>query len=257
MSLGRPRLLLLAGLAALLVLGAAALVVWRSAGSASVASEDAALAALRLRGGASEQAHPGVPRAGVYTYAQRGREGASGGFADVSRDLPATALYIVSPTPEGYHEDLRFNEEHVEEVRFAASGGETRALWRRTKVTFVGIGEDTQADQVPPPLDHPHRLRVGMTWGADYASGDVPVSSRSRVAAARAVRLDGRSVPAMVIRTDSRTGGNQPGVRRDEVWWAPSLSLPVRWRIEQDYEGSAPFTMRADLELTSATPRVS
>jgi hypothetical protein len=255
MSMTRGRLAMLVVLGVVVAVGIAAFLLWRSASSATLANEDGALADLRARGaGVEAQPRTGVPRPGVYTYTQTGREGAAG-VVDVSRDLPSTALYVVAPTREGYHEDLRFSEEHVEEARFAVDERETRALWRRTKVSFAGIGEDTQADQTPPPVDHPHRLRVGASWGGSYSSGDVPITFRSRVIGARSVSLDGRQVQAMVIRTDARTGGAQPGIRRDEIWWAPALSLPVRWSIVQDYEGSAPFEMEAQLELQSARPR--
>lgn len=230
--------------------------LWQGASSSTSASEESALSRFRDRGDLVAARRPGVPSPGVYSFRQTGQESAGGGPLEVSRDLPARALYVITPIPGGYHEDLRFSEEHIEEVRFQVDARGTRALSRRTKVTFLGVGEDETSDQAPPPLDHPARLRVGSEWSGRYASGEVPVSFHARVVARRPAALDGRQVETFVIRTDSETGGSRPGTRRDEVWWAPSLALPVRWTIAQDYGGATTFEMNATLELQSATPQV-
>lgn len=241
----------LVGLAGLAIAG---IWLWQSAGASTLASEDRALADFRARTDAPQPPRPGVPRAGVYLYRQSGSEAAGGGALEISRGLPPRAVYVVNPTPEGYREDLRFSEEHVEEVRFAVGPEGTRALWRRTKVTFLGIGEDDRSAQTPPPLDHPSDLRPGAAWGGSYRSGAVPVTFRSRVVARETVSIDGRAVPVAIIRTESTLGGESPGTRTDEIHWAPSLSLPVRWSIAQSYGGDNDFRMTARLELESATP---
>jgi hypothetical protein len=228
--------------------------LWTGAHSSTAASEDSALADFKERGGAAAKARPGVPAPGVYRFAQTGQESAGGGPLSVSRDLPAEALYIVTPIAGGYHEDLRHSEEHVEEVRFLVDGTGSHAVWRRTKVTFVGIGEDDANDVTPPSLEHPAKLRVGASWDGRYAQGDLDVSFASRVTKRASVTLDGTKVPAFVIQTVSDFSGSTTGQRTDELWWAPSLALPVRWTIAMTTGGSSEFEIDADLRLLSATP---
>lgn len=251
----RPSRLVLIVAVALIGAAAVGAWLWRLAGSSTPVSADAALADFRASGAAAGERPPGAPLPGVYVFRQSGTESVAGGPVDITRELPATAPYVITPMPGGYHESLRFSEEHVEEVRFSVGAGETRAVSRRTKVTFLGVGEDMTDDQVPPPLDHPADLRVGAEWDGRYRSGDVPIAFRSRVAATRPVTLDGRRVTTFVIRTESTTGGSRPGLREDEIWWAPSVALPARWIIRQQYDGDTAFEMDAVLELQSAVPR--
>jgi hypothetical protein len=243
-------LILLAGL-----LGAGVW-LWTGAHSSTAASEDSAISAFRERAGAAgAEARPGVPAPGVYRYAQTGSETAGAGPLSVSRDLPAEALYIVTPIAGGYHEDLRHSEEHVEEVRFKVDGTGSHAVWRRTKVTFVGVGTDEADDVTPPSLEHPAKLKVGTAWDGTYSQGDLDVSFDAKVTGKTSVTLDGRRVKAFVIRTVSDFSGSATGRRTDELWWAPSLALPVRWTIDMTTGGGSDFTIDADLTLTSGTPQ--
>jgi hypothetical protein len=242
-------------LAVLLVLAGAALWLWRGAQSSTLASDDGALSDFRERAAqGSFDPRPGVPTPGVYHFTQSGSEEAGTGPLTVSRDLPSRAVYIVSATKAGYHEDLRHSAEHVEEVQFGVTPSGTRALWRRSKVTFLGIGEDSKADVTPPSLDHPAKLTVGRTWGGTYDNGDMRVTYRAEVLSKGSATLDGGTVPTFLIRTDSTFSGPISGTRRDDLVFAPSLALPVRWTISQDTGGDADFSIEAELELESAVP---
>src|SRR5690606_37265907 len=150
---------------------------------------------FRASGAAEAPARAGVPAPGVYRFRQRGEERAGTGPLTISRDYPAQAVYIVRPVAGGYHEDLRMSAEHVEEVRFRVDRTGSRAVWRRTMVTFAGMGTDDRDDVTPPSLDHPADLAVGRTWGGRYAQGDLDVTYRAAVTGRGAVELDGRRVP--------------------------------------------------------------
>ena len=242
-------------LAVLLVLAGAAFWFWKGAQSSTLASEDGALADFRERAAqGSFDPRPGVPTPGVYHFRQSGTEEAGSGPLTVSRELPAQAVYIASATKAGYREDLRHSQEHVEEAQFGVTPSGTTALWRRSMVTFLGIGEDTKADVTPPALDHPAKLTIGRTWGGTYDNGDMRVTYRAEVLSKGSVTLDGRAVPTYLIRTDSTFDGPISGTRRDDVAFAPSLALPVAWSITQDTGGDADFSMDAELELESAVP---
>lgn len=229
---------------------------WQGVHSSTPADANTAVADFRASGAAEAAAtRPGVPAPGVYRFRQSGEESAGTGPLTISRPFPDQALYIVRPIAGGYHEDLRMSAEHVEEVRFRVDRAGSHALWRRTKVTFAGIGEDDRNDVTPPSLDHPSDLKVGRTWGGRYASGPMTVDFSARVVGKETVDVGGTRVPAFVVRMQSEFEGPTSGSRTDVFSWAPSLSLPVRWSIEQTTTGDAEFEMEAQLELESAVPQ--
>lgn len=246
---GRLVLLLL-----LLALVGAGVWVWQSASSSSEVSEEDALSEFRRRPGAAGAARPGVPRRGVYTYRQSGRERGGTGPVSIRRDLPEEARYVVTSAHGGFEEELSLSEEHVEGVRFRVSRGGTRAVWRRTDVTFVGFGRDDRRDLRPPPLHMPRRLAVGRTWSGRYTAGSLPVTYRSEVLRREAAEVGGERIPAFVVRTIGDTGGAHPGTRVDTFWWSPRLALPLRWTIDMSVRGIAKLDTHSDLRLQSAVP---
>jgi hypothetical protein len=250
------RPLRVAALLAVIGVAGAAYWVWQGAHTSTAVSQEGALAEFRAKGVADDVAAvPGVPAPGVYRYRATGSEQAGSGVLSASRPLPAEAVYVITPKEGGYHEDLRFSEEHVEEADFVVGERGTSATWRRTKVTFLGIGSDDRDAVEPPSLDHPATLAVGRSWGGDYRLGDLRVKYTGRVTGRETAELDGRRIPVFVIRTQSTFAGSTPGTRTDVVRWSPELSLPVRWTIDQQTGGDAEFSIQADLALVSGTPQ--
>jgi hypothetical protein len=241
-------------LAVLVVLGGAGLWLWQSARSSTPVSEEDALADFRERGGAAGARAPGVPRPGVYTFRQSGSERGGAGPVGISRDLPSEARYVVTLTADGYREELDISEEHVEGLRLRLTPGGARAVWRRTKVTFLGFGRDDRRRLRPPPLHLPRELRVGRRWSGRYTAGELPVSYRSEVLRREPVEVAGRRLPAVVVRTVGDTGGVHPGTRTDTFWWSPQLALPLRWDIEMNIRGTVTLDMEARLVLEDVTP---
>jgi hypothetical protein len=229
--------------------------VWQGAHTSTAVEATDAVSEFRTGEAAPDVApRPGVPEAGVYRYRVTGQEAAGSGVLSAERPLPAEAVYIITPTAEGYHEDLRFSEEHVEEARFRVDPAGTTAEWRRTKVTFVGIGSDTRDDVVPAALDHPRPMKAGDEWGGEYQLGELAVSYTAKVVGTGTATVDGRTVRTVTYRTDATFTGSTPGTRTDVVEFAPGLSLPVAWSIDQTTGGASDFTVSADMELVSATP---
>jgi hypothetical protein len=241
-------------LVVLLGLVGAGIWVWLAARSSSPVSEEEALSAYRGRAAAADTPRAGVPRAGVYTFRQSGEERGGAGPIGVTRRLPDEARYVVTPTPEGFQEELSLSEQHVEGVRFRVTAGGSWAVWRRTEVRFVGIGRDDRRELRPPPLHLPRRLAVGRTWSGRYVAGELPVSYRSEVLRREGVEVEGRPLAAVVVRTVGDTGGPHPGRRVDTFWWSPRLALPLRWTIDMDVRGVVTLHTAADLRLESAEP---
>ena len=230
--------------------------VWHRAGSSTPVDQDAAVREFRGAGGAAGAGRPGVPRPGVYRFRQSGSERGGIGPVHLSRSLPGTALYVVTPEPGGYREDLDISEEHTEAVRLRLRPVGTLEVWRRTEVTFLGVGRDDRRRLVPPPRRFPKALTVGATWSDHYLAGELPVSVRSRVLRTDSVEVEGESLPVRVVRSVADTAGTHPGRRTDTVWWSLATSLPLRWTIDMEITGVATLRTHADLTLESLTPQV-
>jgi hypothetical protein len=231
--------------------------VWHGAHTSTAVSQDGVLAEYRAKGVSDAPPAPGVPASGVYRYRATGTESAGSGVLSASRSLPAEAVYVITPTAGGYHEDLRLSEEHVEEADFAVGERGASATWRRTKITFLGIGEDDRDSVEPPAFDHPapSKFSVGRSWKGTYRLGDLDVAYTGKVTGRETAQLDGTAVEVFVIRTDSTFRGSTPGTRTDVLRWSPELSLPVAWSITQKTGGDAEFAIDADLTLVSGVPQ--
>jgi hypothetical protein len=250
------RPLRLVALVAVIGIAGAVYWVWHGAHTSTAVSQDNVLAEYRAKNISDAPPAPGVPASGVYRFRASGEESAGSGVLSVSRALPDEAVYIITPKAGGYHEDLRFSEEHVEEADFAVGAKGASATWRRTKVTFVGIGTDDRDAVEPPSFDHPSEFAVGKSWKGTYRLGDdLTVSYTGRVTGRETAELDGKRIPVFVIRTDSSFKGSTPGSRTDTLRWSPELSLPVTWSIQQKTGGDADFAIDADLTLVSGTPQ--
>ena len=154
-SLRRPSRFIPLGV--LLVLAGAAFWFWKGAQSSTLASEDTALADFHARAAQGTfTPRPGVPTPGVYHFRQSGSEKAGSGAPHRQPRPPrrgrlhrqlhegrATTRISVTARSTSRRPSSRVN----------AAG--TRALWRRSKVTFLGIGEDDKAPVTPPAARPP------------------------------------------------------------------------------------------------------
>jgi hypothetical protein len=250
------RPLRLVGLLVLVGLIVTGVWLWHRAGESTPVSERRALDAYRAAAAASDSPRrSGVARPGVYVFRVTGSERGGVGPLTVGRGLPSEAPYVVTITPGGFQAELDLSDEHIEATRYRVGPRGLQEVWRRTDVTLLGVGRDDRRDVVPPALRVPLRPRVGQRWTAHYRAGDLPVAVAARVLRATSAEVDGRRLPAVLLRVRSVTGGAHPGTRTETVWWSPGLALPLRWAIDMRIHGTVKFTSRSTLVLTSTDPR--
>ena len=162
---------------------------------------------------------------------------------------------IARLTPGGYETELRMSEEHLEAFRFRLVPAGTRTVATRTKLTFLGIGQDDRRDLTPPPLRLAARLVPGVSWNDAYKAGSLLVRVRSTVLRRDAVEVGGKSLPVVVVRIRSDTEGAHPGTRIETLWWSPSLALALRHDDDLEVGGVFSLRERSTARLLSTVPR--
>lgn len=251
----RHRFILVAGAIVAVVVLVAGALVW-GARDGTERGEDRALADFRSRATSAPPGAGGGPAPGVYTYVQRGRESGGVGPARISRSLPDEARLIVAPEAGGWSEELVLAEEHVEAVRRRLRAGAVIETWRRSDITFLGLGRDDRRAVSPPAVRMPPRPRPGTTWVSRHAAGTVQMVLRGEVLGREDVVVDGRSVPALVVRTVTTSSGAHPGTRTETLRWSPRHGLALLWDIDTRVRGIASLDTRTRLRLTHLRPRV-
>lgn len=248
--LARPRVLI--PIAIVVVLVGMGVWMWARAGSSTGVSAEQARAAYGA--GATGEAIPGGPRAGVWTYAATGDESVGLGPVDVERALPTQATVVVRPAAGGYWRTLVLSEEHVEASRFRVGPQGAYLVERVTTVTVAGFGRDDRQRLVPPPLVHPRGIAVGDTWREHYSLAEVTVDARVRVLRREVLRVEDTDVPTFLVETDAVITGPLPGTRVDRMWWSPDLQMPVRWTLAMDIHGIASLRTDAEAMMTGTGP---
>lgn len=238
----------LLGLIGLVAVGLA--VVWQIAGSSEPVTDKQALATFKAASSGTIPA--GGPAPGVYRYTAMGTERGGAGPLAITRDVPSAARLVVTPQGRGWEAELAYSRQHIESARYEPRDGAIVITWRRTEVTFAGFGRDDRRLVDPPSVFLPAQAAPGATWSETYRTGDITVRSRNRIERSESVIVDGASVGALVVVSDSTTTGAHPGRRTDTLWWAPALGLPVRWDVDMDIGGVFAFRARTRLVLVSA-----
>lgn len=251
--------MLTAGVLAAVVAAVAAALLWGARAGTERGQADA-VADFRDRAPAATTATPigrsPGPEPGVYTYAQRGRESGGVGPVSLARSLPGRARLIVAPEGSGWSEELVLAEQHIEAVHLRLREGAIVETWRRSDVTFLGIGRDDRREVSPPALRLPARPEPGDTWTSRHSTGTIAMVLRGEVLRREPVSVAGRAVPALVVRTVTTSSGTHPGTRTDTIWWSPAHRLPLRWDIDTRVRGIARLDTATSLRLTDLRPRV-
>jgi hypothetical protein len=248
--------LLVAGAAVVVAGAAGAAIVVRRAGETSPAvSRTTALKDLRAQTStAAAPAPEGPPAAGVYDYAVRGTECAGVAGLKLCRALPSRARVVITRSGATLQVELLLSQAHVEAQRFDVRSAGRYLTWQRADITFAGIGQDDRHDVTPPTLALPARLAPGVAWPQAFHVGTLAVTATNAVLRRGTVDIGGRKVPAVLIRSESRTAGAHPGTERDLTWHAPSLGLDLRMQVTRRIGGTFPYTLDADATLLDVTP---
>ena len=194
----------------------------------------------------------GGPAPGVYRYRATGSERGGAGPLSISRDVPAEARLVVTPSGSGWEAELSYSRQHIEGARYEVRDGAILVTSRRTKVTFAGFGQDDRRAVDPPSVFLPAGARPGTHWTEAFHTGDISVSTQNRVLRPERVAVDGKGLDTLVVDSRSTTSGVHPGTRNETLWWAPALRLPVRWDVTMNIGGVFAFHSRISVALSSA-----
>jgi len=241
------------------VLAAAVLVAggawaWHAAGTSSEVSVASAVGEFREEGWQPVAAPGPIPAAGVYTYSASGTERAHIGPVSIDREIPASARYVVTRTPDGYQAEIRISGEHTEATRYVVGSEWIRAVWRRVDVTFLRMGRDDRRPLTPAVPAIPVEPRVGRSWDIAYSAWKLRTTGTGRVVRRETLSVAGAPEDVFLIETRTHTAGAHGGPRLERMWWSPRLGLPVRLQSDTTLDGSVGYRSRIRLDLTSATP---
>ena len=247
----RRRTLLLATVGLLVVLLAAAAIIWRplSTHSSSVALGTAEDIFKREAGGSVA----GPPRPGVYTYALQGKECATVLGLPLCRTLPSRARMILTRTPGTITIEIDYSQDHLEASRYTVRPDGLYLAWQRTRISF-GITQDDATATLPATLALPATPRVGQHWTQRFSAGGLPVVTNDRVTRQTMLTIGGAKVMVYEIDATSTIGGVHAGTETDLTWHAPSSGLDVRLEVHRKIGGVFPYTMDADATLLSLNP---
>jgi hypothetical protein len=250
----RRRIVLFGLLLLVVAIAVVAYLLFRSRGSTPVAE---ASAVARYRQTQTTPIPPGAPAPGVYVYAVSGWECAGVGPLCVRRSLPDRASMVVTRRGNVLTVELELSREHLEAQRFRMTPRGDLLVWRRTRLSILGVSQDDAHTITPPTtLSIPRRLRPGTRWSQRFHDGDLPVSVENRTTRRRTSTLgDGSALATFEIESRSKTGGAHPGTEVDVDWRSQALQLDARMSIVRHINGVFPYRLEATATLLSAQPR--
>jgi hypothetical protein len=184
----------------------------------------------------------------------RGKECAGVAGLKLCRPLPSRARVVITRSGSTLQVELLLSQAHVEANRFDVRAGGRYLTWQRADITFAGIGRDERHDVTPATLSLPSRLAPGDTWREAFRVGTLEVTATNAVLRRGTLAVGGRRVPAILVRSDSRTSGAHPGTEHDVTWHAPSLGLDLTLQITRRIGGAFPYTLDAQATLLDTTP---
>ncbi|HZV75975.1 MAG TPA: hypothetical protein VFF79_19875 [Conexibacter sp.] len=202
-----------------------------------------------------------VPAPGVYVYAARGFE-ESHALGARRHAYPPHTTITVAATPASC---LRIRWD-VLATRWdavltcpRASGG-WRLVTQSESHEFAGHLDRRTYGCTRGSTYLPARLAAGATWTSRCAIERTTTADRGVVLGSRTLRLDGRSVQTVLLRTTTRVSGETTGAGTTFTWVLPRTRLIVRRAIAnasrtETIIGSVPYQERATLALTSPQPR--
>lgn len=185
------------------------------------------------------RADQGAPLAanGLYTFAVRGSEGASG-FG--SRDFPSTMSLVVHTDKNRTNErvfDLRFSDDHEEReiVRYGDDG--LAFVYEAGSITFGPGTQTSEGTYNPPMVQVPFPLAAGRTVSGTSpvtdSSGNTPRTEKwkTTILGTDVITVLGapRETWVVEIQRNTPSGATEEVDRYRKYWYDPSLGIWVKW----------------------------
>lgn len=273
------RRLVVAGAGGLLVVivVAAAFAFWPGGGTAVTADE--AVERFRDEGGdatddptdgaAGDDAAPGRPPAGVYTFTATGQEDVKlGPLPTETRRYPGTVPVTIGHGDDGcFTVRVDLLAEHTEETTYCPTDDGGLRLADHRKQQTVGpmeptatmtCREDVLVARMPAAGDDGDAAApLDVACSLDLSGGPASVSAEltgTAVAEPATVEVGGDTVEAVAVHLAYELTGDLGGTWDEVVWLAADDLLPLRIERELDMSGLADFSETSELVLTDRVP---
>lgn len=253
----------IAAIAALAV--AAAAVVWTfwprdsvSKAAVSDAVVDFRQEMKRNRRFARRQTGP-IPPFGVYRYRTRGRESIDTTALGTGHDYNGVSTVTLTPSRCGLIERWQVLVERWTEAELCLEPETSRVAEVTDFHEFFGQSRSTPFSCRGGVSPYTPDLRAGMSWRTACGSKDGSVTNEVEVVGMETVRVAGRKIPAVHVRSDSILEGDPDGAAKRESWLRRSDGLLLRRTASSDAHvdtaGGGQFRERYELELISTRPQ--
>lgn len=211
-------------------------------------------------GGDSETDDPddALPPLGVYRYATRGEESIEVAILGTAHDYDGVSTIAVAPAPCGVEERWEVLTTRWSEVRLCrrgeGSGFESLSEYREFfgQVQSFSYGCD---GATTPALAS---LAPGSVRHIRCASRDGSLTIRAELAERGRVRIGGREIEAVLIRSRGVLRGENEGTTVRSEWLRPADGLVLRRTVRTatsfDSSGGGNYDERYTISLLSTTP---
>lgn len=202
-----------------------------------------------------ESDDPKRPAQGVYQYAVTGEEQIVRTGVNIDRTLPTTAVAIVYNLADGQYEiKTNFSNEHIELARYDNRPDGTHLTFAKTVLKIGPLGVTKDRVWTPTLIRNPANPKPGATTTGTYQAGEtLTMKVTTTVLPPATVTVDGKKVPATVVKFDQVASGEFTGDRTETFYWSKDGML-LRYTIDSHLKGSTNLDFVADQVLTSLTP---
>lgn len=193
-----------------------------------------------------------VPKFGAYPYATTGGEQAIGS----SRTYPSHTTVKYAKDRSCVSATWRPIRQHQEVQVVCPSGSNAIRLKTESQtLSFFGFTTTQTLHCDSKAIIYSTSLKPGDKWSFTCTSNGTKAKQRASAIGFRTFSVGGKSVRALHIHIASTITGSDTGTSTEDIWYAPSLGLPVKTSMKVNAkQGRVTYSGHYTLTLTSTKP---